>query len=599
MCLGFVGAGILIGNSYLEWQKNPVATSISTLSISDLQFPNVTICPPKGSNTALNYDLMKADSNRLQTKQQQKLQQVAYKIFVEARFQEYYERLLQQINLENLENIFSGYQTIPKTIDNVTTATFFSTNGTYHTPAFGGKVRESFFESEQHYRVKLELPKGVKEQIGSGLLVFDLKVDTRVDLGWNETVRIRNDSAEVFAYIFHPEEKNWEDAEKTCDSEGGHLASLYSTDQQRDVVKVLPYDEYEYYVWVGIAHNKTLSVWELGANHTCTALLISLYGDRSSPVLHDVDCLTLQYPFVCQSGKTNITGRTELRLTYTREELSFTSFFVEYVYSPTYSEHHLSWKNTSMTGFRLSWVIQNENPPMSLETQEIGSVVESPGFKDPAYQSSFYENDHIYEAILKAPLNLADKIGDGSLAVEIEVSLKEGWGEEVQISKGDPKAFTYHTETLYWHDAEAYCQSMGGNLASIESEEELEKIKVHLSPGYGTWIGGFFEVEEGTWKWSDGSPWEYSPWQSDYERSGSRCASAWTDYYSEKDYFYGDSCGYPNTREFICQTTSQVVERNTSVTLKFTAEQSRFSYINVCYRNAVSKQQILRHSLYC
>ena len=97
VCLGFLGAGLLIGKSYVEWQKSPVATSISTLSISDLEFPNVTVCPPKGSNTALNYDLMKAD-NHLMTEEEQKLvSQDAYSVFVEAPFQEYFDRLLSQV----------------------------------------------------------------------------------------------------------------------------------------------------------------------------------------------------------------------------------------------------------------------------------------------------------------------------------------------------------------------------------------------------------------------------------------------------------------------------------------------------------------------
>ena len=53
VCLGFLGAGLLISKSYKEWQESPVATSITTRPIKDLDFPIVTICPPKGFNTAL------------------------------------------------------------------------------------------------------------------------------------------------------------------------------------------------------------------------------------------------------------------------------------------------------------------------------------------------------------------------------------------------------------------------------------------------------------------------------------------------------------------------------------------------------------------
>ena len=54
---GFCSASYLINNSYVEWSASPVATTIHTVPIEELPFPKVTVCPPKGSNTALNPDL--------------------------------------------------------------------------------------------------------------------------------------------------------------------------------------------------------------------------------------------------------------------------------------------------------------------------------------------------------------------------------------------------------------------------------------------------------------------------------------------------------------------------------------------------------------
>ena len=36
----------LISNSYMEWNIDPVSTSVSTHPIEELDFPNITICPP-------------------------------------------------------------------------------------------------------------------------------------------------------------------------------------------------------------------------------------------------------------------------------------------------------------------------------------------------------------------------------------------------------------------------------------------------------------------------------------------------------------------------------------------------------------------------
>ena len=63
--LGFLAAGFLIWQSFADWQESPVSTSIETRPLEELVFPTVTVCPPKGSSTALNYDLMRADNDSL------------------------------------------------------------------------------------------------------------------------------------------------------------------------------------------------------------------------------------------------------------------------------------------------------------------------------------------------------------------------------------------------------------------------------------------------------------------------------------------------------------------------------------------------------
>ena len=48
----FAYAIYMINNSYKEWQESPVSTTITTQPITELEFPTVTVCPPRGSNTA-------------------------------------------------------------------------------------------------------------------------------------------------------------------------------------------------------------------------------------------------------------------------------------------------------------------------------------------------------------------------------------------------------------------------------------------------------------------------------------------------------------------------------------------------------------------
>ena len=54
---GFIGAGIIIYESFNDWGESPVKTTIETLPISEITFPKVTVCPPRNTFTDLNHDL--------------------------------------------------------------------------------------------------------------------------------------------------------------------------------------------------------------------------------------------------------------------------------------------------------------------------------------------------------------------------------------------------------------------------------------------------------------------------------------------------------------------------------------------------------------
>ena len=105
MCLGFIGAGILIGKSYKEWQENPIATSITTHPIDDLDFPRVTICPPKDSNTALYHDLVKAGNRSLSDENRRKLKEAAYEIFIEQSHRKYAKRMVAHLHMGNMDQV--------------------------------------------------------------------------------------------------------------------------------------------------------------------------------------------------------------------------------------------------------------------------------------------------------------------------------------------------------------------------------------------------------------------------------------------------------------------------------------------------------------
>ena len=57
---GFTGAAVLINQSFSSWADSPISTTIETMPISELEFPNVTVCPPRNSLTNLNPDIVRS-----------------------------------------------------------------------------------------------------------------------------------------------------------------------------------------------------------------------------------------------------------------------------------------------------------------------------------------------------------------------------------------------------------------------------------------------------------------------------------------------------------------------------------------------------------
>ena len=58
---GFSGAVIMLYESFDNWRKNPISTKEETKPISDITFPNITICPPN-IILNLNHDIKNSEA---------------------------------------------------------------------------------------------------------------------------------------------------------------------------------------------------------------------------------------------------------------------------------------------------------------------------------------------------------------------------------------------------------------------------------------------------------------------------------------------------------------------------------------------------------
>ena len=72
-----------IDSTFKSWDKNPVSTDVEALPISGVKLPGITVCPPKGSHTGLNYDLIRARNITLENKDRQEMINYAVDILID------------------------------------------------------------------------------------------------------------------------------------------------------------------------------------------------------------------------------------------------------------------------------------------------------------------------------------------------------------------------------------------------------------------------------------------------------------------------------------------------------------------------------------
>ncbi|CAJ1085778.1 type-2 ice-structuring protein-like isoform X3 [Xyrichtys novacula] len=85
-------------------------------------------------------------------------------------------------------------------------------------------------------------------------------------------------------------------------------------------------------------------------------------------------------------------------------------------------------------------------------------------------------------------------------------------------SRHNGRCFIYISSPMTWAQAERHCQDLGGNLASVHSHVEyvfVQNMISRITQGFQfAWIGGSDAVEEGTWFWSDGTPFTFAHWDA-------------------------------------------------------------------------------------
>ena len=122
----------MIESAFRSWAANPVVTSVDTKPIGEVILPEITICPPPGTNTALNLDLVTAEQVELDENQRENLTLVAVETLHNTSINMFID---EQASFHTSDSIFDVYSGLQK-MTYAFTAPAFSFSGVDYPESF-------------------------------------------------------------------------------------------------------------------------------------------------------------------------------------------------------------------------------------------------------------------------------------------------------------------------------------------------------------------------------------------------------------------------------------------------------------------------------
>ena len=178
---GFLTAGVLIENSFSGWRNAPISTSIDTFPISKVTYPRVTVCPPLGTNTGMNYDLLTAENSTLEKGLRDDLAILAGNLLQAEEFREKWneDNLFEEKG--KYRNIYYGYSKFSLPYNGWSGHNYMmetvATSGSVKTYGFGKRLND--FNNKTMYEYKITLPSNIATIATNLSLVVEIVLDTK------------------------------------------------------------------------------------------------------------------------------------------------------------------------------------------------------------------------------------------------------------------------------------------------------------------------------------------------------------------------------------------------------------------------------------
>ena len=186
--IGFTGAVYLINQSFSSWANSPVATTIATKPITDLELPNVIVCPPRNSFTSLNPDLVRARNISFGEEKRKELSDFVPEAVYKSNHRAKYLEFLAY-RTEKYMDWYRGTSRIllPYQQDGFKQFDLYSSaaSGSFSTPFFRQPFDKDTFERQFKSEAHISVPESLVE--GSKVVV-EVEYDTDHEIGEELTV---------------------------------------------------------------------------------------------------------------------------------------------------------------------------------------------------------------------------------------------------------------------------------------------------------------------------------------------------------------------------------------------------------------------------
>ena len=231
---GFCGAGYLIQESFLNWDQSPISTTVETLSMSQITFPNITVCSPKNLFLNLNFDILQSNDAKLGNDTQIDLLNQSLDIVQEEFHYEMKKNLSKVVEPDRYYNWYHGYTKLKYPYYSYENELFFSvsttlTRGNISTQYFGNKFDLAKLERNIYIPIYVFVPESLKNENASTIILNIEKTAMEGDSNFDKIIFNEGDAIDSKLTLWN---KNISPGFPTTRCIGCYLFEL-----QRDVSK--------------------------------------------------------------------------------------------------------------------------------------------------------------------------------------------------------------------------------------------------------------------------------------------------------------------------------------------------------------------------